>query len=335
MRIVPIAELEDELDRLWREAAAPPALAEARQRAGHAPLTEAELAPFLDGAARQQAVMRACTLNLVVAGCGHEQQNLSQVLSEVTGRHPCRGILVLSEDGDGDAGGGEPRAWASMLCHRVAPGQPEVCSEQLVLAGPATALHEMVTAIAGLLVPDMPTFLWWRDRLPTTPAERERFGHLAGAVDRVLLDSHAFDAAGLHSAAQLMGAHPGLPFGDLNWARLTRWRAAVAHAFDPPAARPLLGRVASARISHSGEGGPPAAVRLMAGWLRSRLSPPPAVEFVACGAAADSLELQADGQTIRVACPALLSESQALADELRIVGRDSVFEAALTAAVDF
>lgn len=241
---IQITDIERELMRLWRNA------------------VSSSAAP--GGAA---AVMRATTMNLIVAGCGGEREGLSEVLAEITQGHPCRTILIESTEARA-----EPRASVGMLCHPSGRGQPQICSESVVLSGPPSSLHEMFGSIAGLLAPDVPTFVWWRARLPETAAEQERFDHMARLANRFLFDSALCAGGQLERIAAFVAARSVPPVGDLNWARLTHWRAHVARVFDPPAARELLGRLESVFIRHIGAE-PDAATRLMAGWLRSRLGP--------------------------------------------------------------
>ncbi len=296
---IQIADIERELMRLWRD-------------------TVKESAAAGGGA----AVMRATAMNLIVAGCGSERQGLSEVLQEVAQRHPCRAILIESDESRAEA-----RAWVNMLCHRGGRGQPQICSENVVLSGPSSTLHEMFGSIAGLLATDVPTFVWWRARLPENAAEQDRFDHIARLASRFLFDSALCAGGQLGRIAAFVAARRVPAVGDVNWSRLMHWRAHVARIFDPPAARELLGRLESALIRHQGTQ-PDAGTRLMAGWLRSRLDSLQ-IEFVP--AAAASIELRAGGQLFTVPCPALPSEAEALSAELLVLGRDEVFEQALAA----
>lgn len=301
---IEIADVHQEITRLWREAAA-----DAGEKAEKA----------------EKAMTRATTLNLVVAGCGDEQEGLSQILSETTASHPCRVIVIQTDEEQGT----HPRAWVSMMCHSSGRGQPQVCSEQLVLAGPRESLHELVASVAGLLVADLPTFVWWRGRLPETDLERERFGHLQQVADRVLVDSARFSAGDLARVAELCREFKG-SIGDLNWARLTPWRVSVAQSFDPPAVQALLPNLEKVEVHYAQEAEP--AARLMAGWLRSRLGRRVPAELVV--SKANVLELFAGGHNFVIASPDTPSESAALAEELRVLGRDQVFEEALFASLE-
>ncbi len=293
---IEIAEVEPALTRLWAEIV----------RQGG------------EGAA--PALMRANTLNLIVAGCGSEGEGLFEVLSRITRRHPCRALVITTDESRAAA-----RASVNMLCHPGGRGQPQICSESVVLSAPSSQLHEIFGSIAGLLPAGVPTFVWWRARLPESGTEQERFNHLARLGDRFLFDSALCAGADIQRIAAFVSEGRVRAVGDINWARLTPWRAQVARVFDPPAARELLGRLEWALIGHQGPRAD-AAARLMAGWLRSRLGRL-RIEFAPASQA--SLELHAGGQVFTVPCPPLLDETQALSAELALTGRDEIFEQAL------
>jgi len=305
---IPISEIERELTRVWRGMTA--------EATGASGAVEPD-------AATPPAVMRATTINLIVAGCGRE--GLSEVLAETARRDPCRAIVIETDESRA-----EPRAWVSALCHRVGRGLPQVCSEQIILSGPSAGAHVVFGSVAGLLVADVPTFVWWRARLPESDAERDRFDHIVRLADRFLFDSARCAGEQLDGIAAFVAARRVRSVGDVNWARLMSWRSHVARLFDPPTVRELLAKTESACLFHQTPQ-PDAASRLMAGWLRSRLGRP-RIEFRQGDA--PSLELRAGGQVFITPCPVLLSESEALSEELRVLGRDEVFEQALAAAIE-
>jgi len=80
-----------------------------------------------------------------------------------------------------------------------------------------------------LLIPDLTTFLWWRDVVQVSD---KIFGTLLGASDRLVIDSAEFedpendlvetDKLFVHDSCENVG------ISDLNWARLTFWRELLA-----------------------------------------------------------------------------------------------------------
>src|SRR5919112_3007394 len=207
------AKLERELNAMWAEMSTP---------AGEG------------GAA---GVVRACVLNLVVYAEGAaERAEVDDLLSEVVERHPCRAIVLAAERGADEA---RLEAFVSTRCQLSSRGSKRICGEQITIEAAGASVDTASSAVAPLLVPDVPVFLWWRD----IPHYDDRlFTRLAGMADRVVIDSASFDRPHedlLRLAALLEGGRMRL--SDLNWGRLTSWRAPGAglwggadHRASPP-----------------------------------------------------------------------------------------------------
>jgi glucose-6-phosphate dehydrogenase assembly protein OpcA len=112
-------------------------------------------------------------------------------------------------------------------------------------------------AIAALRLSSLPTVIWWRGGLP------DRLDGVAPLADRVVLD--AVDPAPLWTRAP--GLFERAAITDLRWARLTRWRAAMAHFFDLSQVRAAA--PGFARLAVVGTDRPQCT--LFAGWLDSAL----------------------------------------------------------------
>lgn len=108
-------------------------------------------------------------------------------------------------------------------------------------------------AIAAVRLSSLPTIVWWRGGPP------EGLDGVAALADRVVLD--ADDPWPLWSRTPPLFERTAIT--DVRWARLTRWRAALAHCFDLPAVRDMVG--AFSRLSIAGADRAQAA--LFAGWL--------------------------------------------------------------------
>jgi glucose-6-phosphate dehydrogenase assembly protein OpcA len=152
-------------------------------------------------------------------------------------------------------------------------------------------VSELPSAALPLVVPDLTTFLWWRDALGSDSGSSDKvFEALLRASDRLVVDSAEFgqpqsDLLALNKLFHKKDyAHVGI--SDLNWARLTSWRALLAGFYDVPTYQPLLAKVDTVRIDYLApdaflRGGqdaraPGAAAiapqaLLIAGWLASRL----------------------------------------------------------------
>jgi glucose-6-phosphate dehydrogenase assembly protein OpcA len=248
------AKLEKELNAMWAEMSAPGGGAQ-------------------EGVAAQEAagVVRACVLNLVVyAGGSEARAEVDELLGAVVERHPCRAIVLTAER---DAT--EPRleAFVSTRCQLSSRGRKRICGEQITVEAAGAAVETASTAVAPLLVPDVPVFLWWKD-IPHY--DDKLFTRLAGMADRVVIDSASFDEPRedlLQLARLLEGGR--LRLSDLNWGRLTSWRSLVAGFWDVADYRASLAQIERVSIEYD----PPDRARaqvapkalLALGWLASCL----------------------------------------------------------------
>jgi glucose-6-phosphate dehydrogenase assembly protein OpcA len=248
MRGVDAARLERQLTEMWGEAVG-------------------------GGEGRENALVRACVLNLVIYAEGEQERaEADALLDEVIERHPCRAIVIAADRGADTA---RLDAYVSARCQVGARGGGQICGEQITIeaAGPVVATAS--TAVAPLLVPDVPVFLWWKD-IPHT--EDKLFDRLAEMADRVVLDSATFDRPheDFLRLARLLGRRgERLCLSDLNWGRLTSWRALVAGFWDVSHYRPSLDSLTRVRIEYDPpdlaheEIAPKALLAL--GWLASCL----------------------------------------------------------------
>ncbi len=203
-------------------------------------------------------------------------------------------------------------------------------------------------AVAALRFSSLPTLVWWRGGSP------EVLPGLAALADRLVLD-----AAEPREVWRLVPELAGqTAVTDVRWARLTRWRALMAHFFDIPAVREAAGSFRSLEI----RGGDVHAARLFAGWLISSLRPKsplaidveamdagPAIQFVrlangsvrltlrlagsgACVASA--VERDGGGDTSQIVSLGDQGLAAVIAEELRIRSRDLAFERSIVAIGD-
>src|SRR5829696_9998020 len=241
------AKLERELNAMWSEMSAP------------------------EGEGGAAGVVRACVLNLVVYAEGAaERAEVDDLLSEVVERHPCRAIVLTAE-----RGADEPSldAFVSTRCQLSSRGSKRICGEQITVEAAGPSVDTASSAVAPLLVPDVPVFLWWKD----IPHYDDRlFTRLAGMADRVVIDSASFDRPH-EDLRRLAGLLEGgrMRLSDLNWGRLTSWRALVAGFWDVADYRDSLARIERIVIEYDppdsahGEIAPKALLAL--GWIASCL----------------------------------------------------------------
>jgi glucose-6-phosphate dehydrogenase assembly protein OpcA len=246
-RGVDAAKLEKELSAMWAEMSAP------------------------EGEGRQAGVVRACVLNLLVYAAGpEERREADELLGAVVERHPCRAIVLAADRMATEA---RLEAFISTCCQLSSRGAKRICGEQITIEAAGPAVETASTAVAPLLVPDVPVFLWWKD----IPHYDDRlFSRLAGMADRVVIDSASFDhpREDVLRLARLV-KDGELHLSDLNWGRLTSWRALVASFWDVPDYRASLSRIERVVIEydppdHAHEQIAPKAL-LALGWLASCL----------------------------------------------------------------
>jgi glucose-6-phosphate dehydrogenase assembly protein OpcA len=98
-----------------------------------------------------------------------------------------------------------------------------------LVSGNTVALHGLKSeyvdnAVAALRLSSLPTVVWWRGGEPDT------LDGLARLAERVILDADEPE----RTWARASGLLEDSAFSDLRWARLTQWRALMAHFFDMP-----------------------------------------------------------------------------------------------------
>ena len=240
---------------------------------------EKELASMWSGAgdagdqAAHAGVTRACTLNLVVYTTpADDGDKLEELLEEVNERHPGRTLILVA---DRDAAQARIEAYVSMRCRLLGATGRQICGEQVTIEAGGALVETAATAVAPLLVPDVPVFLWWKD---VPHYEDKLFDRLAQMADRVVIDSAAFNHphADLLRLAQMIGQRsPRMRVSDINWGRLNSWRTLLASFWDVPDYRPMLGAIDRLTISYRPPAAAPgeiaASALLLAGWLASRL----------------------------------------------------------------
>jgi glucose-6-phosphate dehydrogenase assembly protein OpcA len=226
-----------------------------------------------EGVNAESGVTRACALNLVVyATAADDREQIDDMLHVVNAQHPGR-ILILMADREASAPALE--AYVSTRCRRLGGSGRQVCGEQVTIEAAGAMCETVASAIAPLLVPDVPVFLWWKD-IPHY--EDTLFNRLTQMSDRVVIDSSCFDRPykDLVRLAEVIKAHPQfMAASDLNWGRLTAWRTLLASFWDVPDYRPHLDRIDRVRVEYDPPDVAPEEIApkalLALGWLATRL----------------------------------------------------------------
>jgi len=219
------------------------------------------------GASESSGVTRALMLNFVLhVAPGGDLVAASRTVARVTAALPSRAFVLVESDDRDD--GAALEAWISSHCVLGGHGK-QVCCEQITLRARRDAGDALAAQLLSLLVPDLPTVLWW----PDGDIESRLLARIAREVDRLIIDSAAFTHAetGLRALAALAerGTATATTVDDVAWARLDAWRELTACPFDGPPFDRLLPTLRSARIVHTAHGA--AQAWLFAGWLASRL----------------------------------------------------------------
>ncbi|WP_156325606.1 glucose-6-phosphate dehydrogenase assembly protein OpcA [Nonomuraea sp. SBT364] len=261
-------------------------------------------------------------LTLVVVCEERDQYDSLRAATEAAREHPSRILVVINRETD-EAN----RLDAELRIGESAPGETVV----LRLYGELTEHADSV--VSPLLLPDTPVVAWWPSRAPAVPSA-DSIGVLA---QRRLTDAKNSDDGVATLVTRAKGYAPGDT--DLSWARLTPWRSLLAAAFDQP-----VGKVRGGVVEAS-PGNPSAP--LLAAWLSERLgaemevadSAGPGLTAVRLGTEEGELSvvrsdarlatLSRPGQPDRNVALARRHLSELLAEELRRLDTDEIYEAAV------
>lgn len=211
---------------------------------------------------------RNCVLNLVVAlDEKHRATECDRTVAGLAASHPLRAILVHLDPRGGPANGpGTLDAEITSEAHQLLSGFA-VQREQVLLHARGEVARHLSSLVEPLLVPDIPTYLWWsgRHRLDEAIVQEA-----LGFSDVLVVDSARFEhpADALLQLATLV-ADPDVSVGvaDFRWDRVRPWRDAIAQFFSPRDRRVLLHGLQDVTIESAGTG--PAArvgAALLAGW---------------------------------------------------------------------
>ncbi|HYU99932.1 MAG TPA: glucose-6-phosphate dehydrogenase assembly protein OpcA, partial [Pyrinomonadaceae bacterium] len=223
----------------------------------------------------ETAVLRARVANLLVYVSNDAAlDDLHKMLGELTAIHPSRVLAMLGarEDTDQDI-----EMSVESICQTdKRTGAKRLSCEEITLKACGKFVVELPSAALPLLMPDLATFLWWRNAPHISDKVLDT---LLRATDRLVIDSLEFanPQADLSETNKLYSAkdynHVGV--SDLNWARLTFWRELLADFYDVAAYRTWLDGVDSVQIDYVAPGRDDGSVApqalLFSGWLASRL----------------------------------------------------------------
>ena len=179
--------------------------------------------------------MRALVATVVAVGPADRLAPAAEALEALGDAGTVRGILISEGD--------------------LAAPQPRVVGNTVGLHGLKPQF--LNNAVAALRLSSLPTLVWWRG------GSVEALDGVAELADRVVLDDVEPEATWRRAVTLFEDT----AFSDLRWARLTEWRALMAHFFDIPEVLAAAEDFSRLTISASDE----MTARLFAAWLESSI----------------------------------------------------------------
>jgi glucose-6-phosphate dehydrogenase assembly protein OpcA len=269
---------------------------------------------------------RVLTL-VIVTDDSEKTEEVIDAANHASREHPCR-VLVVARGA---------RKAAPRLDAQIRVGGDAGASEVVVLRLYGPLANEGASCVVPLLLPDAPVVAWWPFEAPAAPAE-DPIGQLA---TRRITDSAAEKNPTRAIEARAKSYADGDT--DLAWTRLTLWRAVLASALDLPPYE----RVTGATVT--GEPDSPSA-DLLAAWLTARLRTParrvksrsgPGIIKVELERRSGPVvlsrpdgtvgELNQPGQPARRVALQRRQVRDCIAEELRRLDADEIYETALKA----
>lgn len=290
-------------------------------------------------------VLRACAMTLIVITDDTDTGDAGETLAKLMREHPARAVVLKLAPGEGERLEGRVFAQCWMPFGR----RQQICCEQIEITSSAASMKEVPPVVRALTAPDLPVIVW--SRVPGL-LRRAEMAPLLELASKVIVNSAGVtDAAG--RLRGILEESRRRVVADLAWTRLTRWREMVAQVFDEPACAGQIPLLDEAWIEYDGSF-VPTSVYYMMGWLGSALGRDlrfgirqagdcerPRLHGVTLRGGALDLRIEVEQSRAaevavcgREAHPVMpsLSEYELLREELSIVGRDPVFEAALERA---
>lgn len=267
-------------------------------------------------------------LTLVVVVDDSEAEEAIDTANDASRQHPCRIIVVVTGN----------RRGAARLDGQIRVGGDAGASEVVVLRlyGPLASHGRAV--VTPLLLADSPIVVWWPNEAPKDPSADP-----IGAMGQRRITDAARSKGTPKSVLRRLGRAYAPGDTDLSWSRVTLWRGLLAAALDqPPYESVVEATVVCAPDSPSGE--------LLAGWLAAQLRCQVHLARSRNGTGIISVRLERasgnvdlvrpeDGNTAMLRQPGQpdrtlalphRGDAECLADELRRLDPDEVYQAALT-----
>lgn len=248
-------------------------------------------------------VIRARVLNLLAhVDKRADLEEVSEMLIDITAAHPCRAIVMLGDAAGTDA---DIEVFLNLQCRPLRSSHDRhLCCEQVTLEASGRFAVELPSAATPLLVPDLPSILWWHGDVEF---DDPVFRALCKAADRVVIDSGNFaevaeDIRGFVTFFDRQRAADAR-ISDLNWTRHAAWRSLIAAFFDAPENRLQLDHLDKVKFTCVRRATNPTEIPpqglILAGWLASGLGWKPAKAGVGADTSgAKALTMDAHGRKV-------------------------------------
>jgi glucose-6-phosphate dehydrogenase assembly protein OpcA len=264
------------------------------------------------------------------------------LLADLMREHPARAIVVRASNADQPLTGS-----AHAECWLPFGRKEQICCERIEIAGGPSTMEEAALLVRALLAPDLPVVLYCRD---ASMLNEPLFTRLVPLAGKVIVDST--DAPNFAAQANIirrLGAGDRR-VADLAWTHITRWREMIAQVFDDPGLASHVGDIGRVTIEWEGASEPPSAYYLIA-WLEHSLGRSLTRELRHVGHCtrrrvravrlqggdidvcinveqSRATEVTTGDRQRRTVLP-LLGEHELLAEELNVLGADSVYQGVL------
>jgi glucose-6-phosphate dehydrogenase assembly protein OpcA len=283
-------------------------------------------------------VLRACALTLIVLAEDEDADPVGETLAMLMREHPSRAVVVRASEG-----AVEPESRVFAQCWMPFGKRQQICCEQVEIRCGVERLPEIDPLLLALAAPDLPVVLWCRGKRWLAPGPGIELFPLAQKL--------VFDSKGNPGALRQLASwqRRGMRVADLEWVRITPWRELVSRMFEEAVRAGRAKSICQVNIRCGVEGETP-QVRYFQAWIQNALpSAEVRLQFrpEQCGLhsarfaveddtlevalSGDALEVVASGRTQHNPCPER-SEAELLEEELKILGPDPIYRAALQTA---
>jgi len=277
------------------------------------------------------AVALGRVLTLIILTSPAEAESAIDAANAASREHPMRVLVLVDAD--------EHPTGASRVDAEIRVGGDAGASEVIVLRPHGDAAHDPESLVTGLLLPDAPIVAWWSAERP----EHIAASPIGRIATRRITDVRSTGGTG--DTLSELADHFTRGDTDLAWTRITLWRSQLAAVLDQPPYEPVE------RIEVVGAADSPSAV-LLAAWLGLQLDAPvdlrtPHTLADGFGVASVRLdrpsgpvtltritevaaELRQPAQPIHEVALPLRTMQECLAEELRRLDPDELYERVLT-----